>query len=70
MAQQLAPVANTVKFGCLGCRSHLGHTVLSHHVASVHSAGCLAVIQHKTAIPMVLKKDLKSLSAIPSVLLH
>lgn len=37
-------VTKTVKVGCLGFTSHLGHAVHSLLVVSVYRAGCLDVI--------------------------
>lgn len=42
--QRLMSVINSVRVGCPGFRSRLGHTVASLHVASVYMSACLAVI--------------------------
>lgn len=44
VAQQLSPVTNTVRVGCPGFSSLLWHAILSQHVVSVYTAGCLATI--------------------------
>lgn len=44
LAQRLVQVANTVKIGCHGFRSRVGHTVLSLQVAFVFRADYFAVI--------------------------
>lgn len=44
LTQRLAPVTSIMRVGWPGFRSCLGQAVLSLCVASVHRAGCLAMI--------------------------
>lgn len=44
LAQRLTPVTSAARVGCPGFSSHLGHVVLSLHVAAINRAGYLAVI--------------------------
>lgn len=44
VVQPLASDTNTLRIGCLGVISHLGHAVLSLYVASVYRDVCFVMI--------------------------